>query len=362
MKFKFDLRFQRKSFALEVSLQAEGDRIGLFGPSGSGKSTLIRIIAGLEPSRGLLQIDDDVWSNSETDLFKTPYERRVGWVPQQSALLPHLKVRRNLALGAHHEATAFDEVVTVLGIETLLDRKPDQLSGGEQKRVALGRALLSRPRLLLLDEPMAGLDWPRRAELFTYLLRVQKHFKLPAIFVSHDPSEIGVFCDSVWMMEHGKIEHTGTPEQIFLRPESASAALRAGVENIWHGRIEVSVDGLAAVRIGAQLLRTETPGAQHGDSVVAVLPAGEVTLSRALPTKTSARNVWAARVTRVTVRGREVVVHLGCGQSGDTPVASSESIPLVALITPGAIADLELKTGDVVYALFKATAVRVFGA
>jgi molybdopterin-binding protein len=100
---------------------------------------------------------------------------------------------------------------------------------------------------------------------------------------------------------------------------------------------------------------------QHGDSVVAVLPAVEVTLSRTVPTETSARNVWAARVTRVTIRGREVVVHLGCGQTGDTPVASAGSIPLVALITPGALADLQLKTGDVLYALFKATAVRVFG-
>jgi molybdate transport system ATP-binding protein len=360
VKFILDLALKRPDFALRAKVESEGKRIGLFGPSGAGKTTLVRSIAGLEAATGQLQVDDDIWLDTEHDTRVLPFARRVGWVPQGGALLPHRTVRGNLTLGAHSDGVHLEEVAAVLGLEALLDRKPHQLSGGEAKRVTLGRALLSQPRLLLLDEPLAGLDWPRRNELLTYLLRVLERFDVPALYVSHNPFEVGVFCEKVWLLELGKIVGTGSPEQVFLRPESASQALLAGVENIWRGRVKAAEADRVTVALGANRLNAEYTGGKIGDEVVVVLAAAEVLLSRTLLTQTSARNVWTARVTDLSVRGREVAVHLGCGPAGISEGAPSDPTPMVALITPAALADLELKQGDTIYAVFKAIAVRVF--
>jgi molybdate transport system ATP-binding protein len=362
VKFALDLSLQRPGFTLHAAVESEGNRIGLFGPSGAGKTTLVRIIAGLETAAGKLQLDDELWLDTGSATCLPPFARRVGWVPQGGALLPHRTVRGNLTLGARNDHVRLDEVAEVLGLEPLLDRKPHQLSGGEAKRVTLGRALLSQPRLLLLDEPLAGLDWPRRNELLTYLLRVLERFSVPALYVSHNPFEVGVFCEKVWLLEGGEIVGTGSPEQIFLRPESASQALLAGVENIWRGRVVAAEADRVTVSLGTSRLNAEFRGGSIGDEVVVVLAAAEVLLSRTLLTQTSARNVWAARVTDLSVRGREVAVHLGCRSDGTTDNASADPTPMVALITPAALADLELKQGDTIYAVFKAIAVRVFTA
>ena len=257
MTFEIDFTLQRPEFTLAAQVSGQHRRIGLFGPSGAGKSTLVRTLAGLERGRGRIEVDGATWQSDQPPVWLPSYLRKIGWVPQSSALFPHLDVEANLRFGNNHDFAQFDQVVNTLGLGALLGRRPQTLSGGEQKRVALGRALLSQPKLLLLDEPLSGLDWPRRTELLGYLLRVLDSYDLPSIFVSHDPFEIGIFCEQVWLMESGKIVGTGTPEDIFLRPEGTSQALIAGIENIWKGSVAQTQDDQATVAVGGQRVIAE---------------------------------------------------------------------------------------------------------
>ena len=179
----------------------------LTGPSGSGKTTLLRCIAGLQRMRGGLTVDGAVWQDART--FVPTHRRAVGVVFQDASLLPHLSVRRNLTYGERRAArphrTSFDEVVDLLGLAPLLDRGPGKLSGGERQRVALGRALLSQPRLLLMDEPLSSLDAASKAEILPYLERLHAALAIPAIYVTHDAREARRLGDHRLVMENGRI-------------------------------------------------------------------------------------------------------------------------------------------------------------
>lgn len=353
MNFHVAIHLAREGFSLDASISDSGDRIGLFGPSGAGKTTLVRSLAGLERAEGRVAINGDVWQDHQPSLFLPAHRRKVGWVPQSAALFPHLSVDANLRFSADCNSSIHAEVVEILDLGAMLKRLPETLSGGEQKRVALGRALLANPRLLLLDEPLAGLDWPRKTELLSYLLRVLERFEIPAILVSHDPFEIGVFCERVWLIESGRIIGIGTPEDVFLRPEDPSQAMLAGIENTWKGKVK-SIDGsFATISVGGQALTAEASHTTPGSPITVVLAAAEVLLSRERPAHTSARNIWPGRIIDIQQRSREITVHLECG-------TEAESLPLTALITPAARSDLELELGDQVYGVFKATAIRIF--
>lgn len=202
-------------FSLEVSAEISSPVTGLVGPSGAGKTTLLDVIAGLRhPQRGRLQLDETVWLDTTQGLTVAARDRRVGYVPQDLALFPHLSVRRNLLYGHKPEAEAnpifsFAHVTEVLGIGNLIDRSVPQLSGGEKQRVALARALLSSPRLLLLDEPLSSLDAKLKAQIITYLQRARAEFSVPMIFVSHSADEISALCDHVLTIENGRMVTTG---------------------------------------------------------------------------------------------------------------------------------------------------------
>ncbi len=194
---------------------------GLVGPSGSGKTSLLELIAGLRmPRRGSIAIQGRAVFDSDRRIAVPPRARGVGYVTQDDTLFPHLSVRKNLAYGDRRNADAspgFDRVVALLGIGPLLDRTTPMLSGGEKRRVALGRALLSGPELLLLDEPLTGLDSPLRDQVIASLRAIHSQFPVPTIYVAHNPEEILALCDEVLVLERGRIQRRGAPRDLMAR-------------------------------------------------------------------------------------------------------------------------------------------------
>ncbi|MGO4220961.1 ATP-binding cassette domain-containing protein [Lysobacter sp. TAF61] len=207
----FDLDFARGDFTLSARAEVGAGVTGVFGPSGSGKSTLLALIAGLlRPSRGAIHADGDVLVDTAAGRFVPPWDRHFGLVFQDGQLFPHLTVRRNLLYG--HDRIAPDmrrhdlqSVAQLLEIVPLLDRRPALLSGGERQRVALGRALLYSPRLLLLDEPLSSLDDRLKQQILPFLRRVKEEMRVPMLYVSHARSEIDYLADAVITMERGRL-------------------------------------------------------------------------------------------------------------------------------------------------------------
>jgi len=195
-------------FTLEVDLKLTAAVTGLTGPSGAGKTTLLEIIAGLRrPQQGSIRLDGEKLTDAGARHFLAPEKRRVGYVPQDLALFPHLDVRANLCYGLRHdEGGLLEKVIEVLELPTLVKRSIAGLSGGEKQRVALGRALLAGPRILLLDEPLSNLDDRLKGKILPYLHRIRREFAVPMIYVSHSKAELGGLCDEVLVMREGRIQ------------------------------------------------------------------------------------------------------------------------------------------------------------
>lgn len=213
-----DIEKQLGQFSLKVAFESTSRVTGLYGASGSGKSSLVNIIAGLsEPDRGRIVIDSEVVDDTQAGIHVPPHKRRIGYVFQDARLFPHRSVAQNLDYGRRMNGLARDDVhqqriVDLLDIGALLTRRPAQLSGGERQRVALGRALLSKPRLLLLDEPLGALDQDRRAEILPYLERLRDEEHIPMIYVSHDPDETRRLAGQVVILKAGRVAAFGGVE------------------------------------------------------------------------------------------------------------------------------------------------------
>src|SRR5580692_9413348 len=215
-----DVEKQLGALKLRVRFKAAGGATALFGPSGAGKTSVVNMIAGLlVPDRGSIAIDDVMLFDAARGINVPPHQRRIGYVFQEGRLFPHLSVRQNLDYGRRmsghprHEKE-FDRIVALLDIGQLLDRRPRLLSGGERQRVAVGRALLMQPRLLLLDEPLASLDRARKLEILPYLVRLRDEAKVPMIYVSHQAGEIVKLASQVVRIEDGRVQAVGGLELI----------------------------------------------------------------------------------------------------------------------------------------------------
>ena len=202
-----DFELQQGTFLLSARVTIDSRAAALFGPSGAGKTTVLDTIAGLRrPRRGSIAIDDRVLFSSAAKIDLPPHERRIGYVPQDVALFPHMNVRRNLLYGSHDRSSPnLDRVLAMLEIAGLMERRVTELSGGERQRVALGRALMSGPSLLLLDEPLEAVDVPLRRRILPYLQRVRDHLRLPIVYVSHDRDECEAFVHTVVRFKNGRI-------------------------------------------------------------------------------------------------------------------------------------------------------------
>ena len=298
------VRLPLAHFALDVDVRSSARWLGVFGPSGSGKTSLLEAIAGWRtPAAGRIRLGETVILDDAAAISLPIEERGVGYVPQDALLHPHWTVGRNVRAGGRRGgAHGADEslvarTVAILEIAHLLDRPCTSLSGGERQRVALARALASRPRFLLLDEPLGSLDLPLRRRILPYLIRVRDEFRLPTLFVSHDPTEVQALCDEVVVLEQGSAREQGAPDEVLRR------GVRAGepaFENVLAGTVAAVRDGTALVDLDAGG-HAQVPGGglAEGHRALFALGSDEILVALDPPTRISARNVLAARVERV---------------------------------------------------------------
>jgi molybdate transport system ATP-binding protein len=280
-----------------------------FGRSGSGKTSIINAVAGLlKAQSGRVATSDTVFFDSRRGLFVPPHKRRMGYVFQEARLFPHLDVRRNLTFGrrfapraarATDAAEEFDRIVALLGLQGLLDRRPRDLSGGETQRVAIGRALLSRPALLLADEPLASLDAERKEEILPYFERLRDDLQVPILYVTHSAPEVARLATTVVVVENGRVlrsgpatEVLGDPDVTPLGPRDAGALLEARVAR--HHE-----DGLTELGAGGERLFLPRLRQKVGDPVRVRIAAQDVILSRARPEGLSALNILRGRILRM---------------------------------------------------------------
>ncbi len=339
-------------FRLDGRLSTGKGRVtALFGPSGAGKSTLASCIAGLiRPDEGRIELDGETLFGNGIDV--APHHRRIGYVFQEPRLFPHLSVTANLLYGLKRtpeaqRRVAFDQVVRMLDIERLLARRPLSLSGGEKSRVAFGRAVLSSPRLLIFDEPLASLDGARKAEMLPFIERLRDELAIPMIYVSHAVEEILRLADDVAVMASGRITQTGPAVEILNSADfvhagdgDAGSVIEATLSRPDAG------DGLSELRSGAGVLYVPRLPLAEGAVVRLRIRARDIALSRTRPTGISVLNILPARVVAIS----------------DGPAASADVVldagsTLRARITRRSIRELGLTPGTDVFALIKSVAI-----
>lgn len=325
----------------------------LFGPSGSGKTTILRCLAGWEtPDTGEIAFGDELWFGGGKNRVP-PRNRRLGLVPQNYALFPHLTVAGNVAYALHgrsaaEKRTRVAELLSWLNLDGLAKRLPGTLSGGQQQRVALARAVAARPLLLLLDEPLSALDAPTRQRLRHELRKLLLQLAIPTVFVTHDRLEALCLGDELVVLDAGRIVQRGPVQEVFSRPANHSVAGIVAVETIHPGRRLESQGDLATVAVGAARLTAIAADLPAGTTNIFVcIRAEDVILSKDPELHSSPRNRLAAVVRQMTDEGPMMRIELDCG------------FPLTAVLTKQACAELSLAPNVSVTALIKAPQVHL---
>ena len=347
---ELDCRIEKRlgNFSFQADLQAQGAKLGIFGPSGSGKSTLMLLLAGLlRPDNGRIGLGDTVLYDSAAGINLPPEQRRIGVVFQHSRLFPHLSVRKNLLYGYKRtpkegRCIEPDEIIRVLALEHLLERGVNLLSGGERQRVALGRTVLSCPRLILMDEPLTGLDENLKLQIIPYLNEVSAAFGLPLLFISHSLLEMRLMTEQVLLVEAGRVKGLTSTEMLAQKLWGSG---RQGYTNVLRLGKPHEQDGLYEYDWGGTRLRL-TEGADENENVFE-LDARDVLLFKQHPQATSARNLLSCRVAELSPSGNRVLVNLHCGES-----------LLSVQIVPESVRELELAPGREVVAAIKASSFR----
>jgi molybdate transport system ATP-binding protein len=347
MSLDLDIHVRREHFSLEVQVSAPAGVTVIFGPSGCGKTTLLRAVAGLEPvDHGKIVIDG-------SDMTAQPAHRRaVGYLFQEPRLLPHLNVLGNLKfaqrMGRQVRGQSFDEVIALLELDPLLGRAPFALSGGEAQRVALGRALLSAPKCLCLDEPLSALDQGLKHRILPYLERLRAHTYIPILYVTHDATEMARLADHIVLMQAGRSVLSGPAEAILSNPAAVPYLGVRAAGTVISGQVMAPdpTTGLAVIGFnGGQLILPELSQAK-GHNIRIRIPAQDIVLARERPRGLSALNVFEGTITQLhSGQGPGVMVQF---KTGDTL--------FLARVTQYSAQKLELAVGQTIFAIVKATA------
>jgi molybdate transport system ATP-binding protein len=348
-------RLRRGNFELEAKFTAPTPGVtALFGRSGCGKTTLINIIAGLVDARAAyVDLDGCTWVDSSRALRIPAEQRRIGYVFQDARLFPHFTVRGNLLYGARRAPAPlppdkFDDVVSLLGLAPLLARRPAQLSGGEKQRVALGRALLSQPRLLLLDEPLASLDAARREEILPYLERLRDNYAIPMVFVSHQFDDVLRLATHLVVMDAGRVTAAGDVGTVSLSPALQDIVGPDALGAVVEGAV-IAVDAgsdLAEIAVGAGRLHVPAQSLRPGQVLRAQLFARDVIIALSEPHGLSVRNRLRGEIVAVTATGMSDLVEIDVG-----------GVIVLSRVTRAATRELDLRPGLAVWVLVKAVSV-----
>ena len=353
MTVAVDIKHRLGDFTLDAQFETSVGLVALLGRSGSGKTSIINTIAGLiNPDHGRVTIDDLVLIDTTRGIFIPPHRRRIGYVFQEGRLFPHLTVHQNLLYGrwfAPREAGGdFDGVVELLGIGGLLDRRPGRLSGGEKQRVAIGRALLAKPRLLLMDEPLASLDDARKAEILPYIEKLRDEKRIPIVYVSHSLAEVARLATTLVLIADGRVAASGPVTEIMSRLDLQPLTGRIDAGAV----LDTSVAGhdaafdLTILQSAAGELRVPRLDVAPGTPLRVLIRARDVMIALQRPQGLSALNVLPATIVDIGPAGGPVVaLRLDCGGA-----------PLVARLTRQSVQALGLARGGAVFAVIKSIA------
>ncbi len=348
---RVNLQKQLESFTLRVDLTLSARVTGVFGPSGSGKTTLLNCIAGLtNPKDGAIRVDDTDFFDSSKRINVACRQRQVGYVFQEGLLFDHLTVRQNLTYSRHDRTgPAFEQVVEVLELGALLERSARHLSGGEARRVAIGRAILSAPRLLLLDEPLTGLDRRMSGKTLSYIRSVLDAFNMQTIYVSHSISDIVYLCDEVVVLSDGEVVGQGIPTELLGTMASADRDRLPVLKNIFPLTIlpTKAEEGTVVGDLGDQTVEVGARAVTGRRNVTAMVYARDIILANQKPTGLSARNILCGRIVRLDADDGRCVASVDVGPHW------------MVEITRSAMDEMQLKVGSDVYVIVKASAIQL---
>ena len=354
MTLSVEIRHQFPGIKLDIAFNTGSGITALFGHSGAGKSTIAQAISGaFTPNDGHIELNGNILYSKDKNINCPAQRRGIGYVFQQDLLFPHFSVQGNLQYASRYGRGANstkqqDEVIDILGIKHLLQRRPGGLSGGERQRVAIARALLSNPALLVMDEPLSALDDPRKAEILPYIERIRDHSDVPILYITHAVSEIARLADQVVVVERGRVTKTGTATDVFSDPDivpqlglqSAGALLNATIE-------KHEDDGLTKLKSASGPIYLPELDAEIGQAVRVRVLAHDVMLTTKQPENISALNVFHGRVS---------AIKFGRGPGAIVSVESSGNT-ILARVTRRSVEALNLQIGHQCYAIIKSVSV-----
>jgi molybdate transport system ATP-binding protein len=350
IELAFTLPLADGTLAVEATLP---HATAIMGASGAGKTSLLETVAGLRPAaRGRVAVDEDVLLDDARGVRLAPERRRVGYVPQDARLFPHLSVRQNVLFGARAPRARMDALLEVLELGRLVERRPATLSGGERQRVALARALASDPRVLLLDEPLAGLDVALRDRVLPYLLRLRAEWNVPTLYVTHQLGEAVAFASTVLVLDRGRVARQEAPLGLLAEAREVADA-EHDLENFLPGHVRAHDEAGGVTRVtldgGGEMTVPLAAALAPGSAVTLVVRAEDVLVAMEPPHHLSARNLFPARVAACIRAGSDVTIHCRLASGG---------LGMMIRLTPSAVDALGIREGGRVWLAIKSHSIR----